>query len=88
MSSNSCFVGAAAIVIAVLRATSRSSPVTQIDPAYAIGAGAILIAAGFALRVAAATGKRLKREVSASRSSLRDQSVRTILPTWPPASSR
>ena len=43
---------AAAIVIAVLRATSRSSPVTQIDPAYAIGAGAILIAAGFALRVA------------------------------------
>ena len=41
-----------AIVIAALRATARLSSLSQIDPAYMIGAGAILIAAGFALRVA------------------------------------
>ena len=43
---------AMAIVIAVLRATARSASLSQIDPAYMIGAGATLIAAGFALRVA------------------------------------
>lgn len=42
----------AAIVIAVLRETSRSAALTQIDPAYMIGGSAILIACGFALRVA------------------------------------
>ncbi|CAA0090116.1 Uncharacterised protein [Starkeya nomas] len=43
---------AAAIIIAVLRATSRSPALTQVDPAYLIGAGATLIVGCFALRVA------------------------------------
>ncbi|PZR94761.1 MAG: Ti-type conjugative transfer system protein TraG [Stutzerimonas stutzeri] len=40
-----------AMGIAGLRATSRSAALAQIDPAYAIGASAILIVTGFALRV-------------------------------------
>ena len=44
---------AAAIVIALLRATSRSPALAHIDPAYMIAGSAILIACGFALRVAA-----------------------------------
>ena len=43
---------AMAIIIAVLRATSRSSTLAQVDPAYPIGAGAALIVGCFALRVA------------------------------------
>ncbi|MBS7546443.1 Ti-type conjugative transfer system protein TraG [Ancylobacter oerskovii] len=43
---------AAAIIIAVLRATSRSPALAQVDPAYLIGAGASLIVGCFALRVA------------------------------------
>ena len=43
---------AAAIVIALLRATSRPPALAQMDPAFAIGGCAILIACGFALRVA------------------------------------
>jgi len=43
---------AMAIFIAVLRATSRSPALTQVDPAYPIGASAALIVGCFALRVA------------------------------------
>lgn len=42
----------AAIAIVLLRATSRSPALAQIDPAHMIGGSAILIACGFALRVA------------------------------------
>lgn len=43
---------AMAIFIAVLRAPSRSPALTQVDPAYPIGASAALIVGCFALRVA------------------------------------